>query len=122
MSHPAVMMVGSMRTRSTALTTVEFAGIARSLSAAARSLGLVPPGFRCPPRIVGVDRTLRRFAGAETGGIVAVAIKDRPLAAVVADMIEGVITLNMLAANEAARVRSALWLALEHASGDAHVA
>jgi hypothetical protein len=55
-------------------------------------------------------------------GVVAVNIKDRPLAAVVADMIEGVVTLNRLNAVESAHVRAALWLSLQHTAADAHVA
>jgi len=111
-----------MQTQSPSLNTAEFAAIARALATASRRLGLVAPGFRCPPRIVGVDRTLRRFSGDSPGGIVAVALKDRPLAAVVADMIEGVVVLNRLAAADATRARSALWLTLEQAPHDAHVA
>jgi hypothetical protein len=41
---------------------------------------------------------------------------------VVADMIEGVITLNRLNAVESVQVRAALWLALQHTAIDAHVA
>jgi len=107
-----------------ALNTAEFAVVARALAAESRRLGLVAPGFRCPPRIVGVDRTLRRFDGDENAGgvagivagIVAVAVKGRPLAAVVADMIEGVVALNRLAAAEAARIRAALWQSLDTAA------
>jgi len=107
-----------------ALNTAEFAVVARALAAESRRLGLVAPGFRCPPRIVGVDRTLRRFDGDENAGgvagivagIVAVAVKGRPLAAVVADMIEGVVALNRLTAAEAARIRAALWQSLDTAA------
>ncbi len=116
------MMVGSMQTPSPTLNTAEFAAIARTLAVAARRLGLVAPGFRCPPRIVGVDRTLRRFGNATQGGIVSVAVKGRPLAAVVADMIEGVVVVNRLVAADATRARSALWQSLEQAPRDAHVA
>jgi hypothetical protein len=116
------MMVGSMQTHSSTLNTAEFAAIARALAVTSRRLGLVAPGFRCPPRIVGVDRTLRRFGDTTPGGIVAVTVKDRPLAAVVADMIEGVVVLNQLVAADATRARSALWQSLEQAPHDAHVA
>jgi len=118
------MMIGSMHKQLPALNTAEFAVVARALAAESRRLGLVAPGFRCPPRIVGVDRTLRRFDGDENAGgvagivagIVAVAVKGRPLAAVVADMIEGVVALNRLAAAEAARIRAALWQSLDTAA------
>lgn len=131
-SHPRVMMTGSMQTNLPALNTAEFAAVARMIAAESRRLGVVAPGFRCPPRIVGVDRALRRFEGDDVAGVVAVAVRGRPLAAVVADMIEGVVVLNGLAAGDAARVRASLWLSLESsahgtaASGisstDSHVA
>jgi hypothetical protein len=113
------MMVGSMESHTASLNSAEFAAVARALSDQARRLGLVVPGFRCPPRIVGVDRTIRRFASHESGGLVSVAVRGRPLAAIVADMIEGVIVLNSIAAVDAARVRAALWQALDHAAPDA---
>ena len=112
------MMIRSMHPQLPAVNTAEFASVARNIAAESRRLGLSVPGFRCPPRIVGVDRTLRRFVGEETSGIVAVAVKGRPLAAVVADMIEGVVILNRLVAADAARVRAALWQALDHAAGN----
>ena len=65
---------------------------------------------------MGLDRTIRRFAGRESGGLISVAVRGRPLAAIVADMIEGVIVLNSLAAADAARVRAALWRALDHSA------
>lgn len=111
-----------MQTTSANLSAVEFAAVARRLGDESRRLGLAAPGFRCPPRVVGVDRTLRRFAGDEIAGVVSVAVRDRPLAAVVADMIEGVVVLNRLGPAESARVRSALWKALEVAAFDARVA
>ncbi|MCE2710019.1 MAG: hypothetical protein LW596_04400 [Ilumatobacteraceae bacterium] len=112
------MLSGSMRTDPSSLTTVEFAALARSIASTARQLGLAAPGFRCPTRILGVDRTMRRFSGDEVAGIVAVNVKDRPLAAVVADMIEGVVMLNQLQPTHAAQVRGALWNSLEHTSAD----
>jgi len=111
-----------MQTHLTSLNSVEFAALARAIASTTRQMALAVPGFRCPTRIVGVDRTMRRFAGDEVAGVVAVNIKDRPLAAVVADMIEGVITLNRLSAVESVHVRAALWLALQHTAIDAHVA
>ena len=110
------MMVGSMESPVASLNSAEFAAVARALSDQARRLDLVVPGFRSPPRIVGLDRTIRRFAGRESGGLISVAVRGRPLAAIVADMIEGVIVLNSLAAADAARVRAALWRALDHSA------
>ena len=111
-------MVGSMESPVASLNSAEFAAVARALSDQSRRLDLVVPGFRSPPRIVGVDRTIRRFASRESGGLISVAVRGRPLAAIVADMIEGVIVLNALAAADAARVRAALWRALDHSSPD----
>jgi|TARA_B100001964_G_scaffold113707_1_gene126795 hypothetical protein len=44
---------------------------------------------------------------------VAVVLKGRPWAAVVADMIEGILVANRLDNGRADTVRSALWLAVE---------
>lgn len=124
--HPSVKMSNPMQPRSSSLTAVEFAALARAIASTVHQSGLAAPGFRCPTRIIGVDRTIRRLAGQDVAGtvagIVAVNVKDRPLAAVVADMIEGVVILNQLSAVGAARVRAALWLSLEYATTSAHVA
>ena len=120
--YPSVKMSNPMQPRSSSLTAVEFAALARAIASTVHQSGLAAPGFRCPTRIIGVDRTIRRLAGQDVAGIVAVNVKDRPLAAVVADMIEGVVILNQLSAVEAARVRAALWLSLEYATTSAHVA
>jgi hypothetical protein len=44
--------------------------------------------------------------------VVAVALRDRPWPAVVADMIEGVVAANRLAGVRADRARTALWAAV----------
>jgi len=75
--------------------TVQFAAAARLLNAESQRFGLDAPSFRSPPRVVGVDRTVRRR---EHGGVVAVALRDRPFVAVLGDMIEGVIVVNRLVA------------------------
>lgn len=85
-----------------------FTEVARVLAQNAAQMGLVVPGFRTPPRTVGVDRTLRRSGDGE-GGVVAVRLADRPFAAVIGDMIEGVIVLNRLPFAEADRARTHLW-------------
>ncbi len=90
----------------TGTSTVDFAGAARALTRAARRMGLVGPSYRCPPRLVGVDRTIRRRPD---GAIVAVRLRGRPFAAVLADMIEGVVVTNGLQPPVADRVRADLW-------------
>jgi hypothetical protein len=92
-------------------TSFRFASAARSLGQAARQRGLVVPGFRSPPRVAGAERTLRRRH--DGGATIAVRVRDRPWAAVLADMIEGVVVANQLTGADATRARTALWSALE---------
>lgn len=75
--------------------TTKFTAAARVLAQRAAELDLVVPGFRSPPRIVGVNRSIRRSRDSE-GGVVAVRLSDRPFTAAVGDMIEGVIFINRL--------------------------
>jgi hypothetical protein len=90
-------------------STVDFAAAARTLTSEARRRGLVGPSFRCPPRLVGVDRTLRRHGEAVT---VSVRLRGRPWVAVLADMIEGVVVANQLQPPHADRLRADLWSAV----------
>ncbi|MDW3217745.1 MAG: hypothetical protein R8F63_03950 [Acidimicrobiales bacterium] len=99
-----------MEARSTGATSVMFANAARSLGQAARLRDLVVPGFRSPPGVEGVHRTLRRRRGVPS---VAVRLKGRPWSAVVSDMIEGIVVANGLSGARADRVRAALWLAVD---------
>ncbi len=94
-------------------TTVDFASAARSISRQARRRGLVAPTYRCPPRLIGVDRSIRRRPD---GAVIAVRLKDRPRAAVLADMIEGVVVTNRLQPPDADRVRADLWGELQQAT------
>ena len=87
-------------------STIEFAQAARSLTREAQRRGLIAPSFRCPPRIVGVDRSLRRH---QSGVVIAVKLRGRPWAAVLSDMIEGVVVANDLGPPQADRLRSDLW-------------
>lgn len=97
-----------MSSPATAASTVEFAAAARTLTREARRRGLVGPSFRCPPRLVGVDRTLRRHGD---GVVVSVRLRGRPWVAVLADMIEGVVVANRLQPPHADRLRNELWAA-----------
>ena len=96
-----------MSTTPAAASTVDFASAARSLTREARRRGLVGPSFRCPPRLVGVDRSIRRRSD---GAIVSVRLRGRPWVAVLADMIEGVVAANRLVAPQADRLRADLWV------------
>ncbi len=107
--------------------TVRFGQMARAIGDAARSLGLRPPGFMTPPRHKTADRTITRTRGdtrssgddrtraadkSDESCLVAVRVKGRPLAAIKADIIEGVIVANNLPADKAAPIRKELWRSL----------
>jgi len=87
-------------------TTMQFAAVARLIAQETLRFGLVAPSFRSPPRVVDVNRTVRRREG---GGVVAVALRDRPFVAILGDMIEGVVVVNQLDAPSSDHVRTALW-------------
>jgi hypothetical protein len=91
-------------------STVEFAQAARTITRHVRSEGLVAPSFRCPPRLVGADRTIRRRGG---GAVVSVRVRDRPVVGVLADMIEGVVAANRLTTPQSDRLRADLWEVVE---------
>ena len=103
LSHPSAMM-DNMES-----TSVRFAGAARDLGRAARLCGLTPPAFTSPPRLAGVSRTIRRRPNGVT---IAIVLRGRPWAAVLADMIDGIVAANELSPTDADRVRMALWLAV----------
>ncbi len=88
-----------------------FAEAGRRLAAVATVLGLQVPAFRTPPRVAGLDRTIRRGPGGSV--LVSVRSRSRAWPAVLADMIEGVVTANELLPHDAARVRNELWQATE---------
>lgn len=91
--------------------SLRFVAVARNLARAAQDQGLSPPAFRSPPRVVGLSRSLlKRPDGHIT---VAVLLRGRPWAAVLADMIDGVVAANHLRGVEADRCRRVLWSAVE---------
>ena len=81
---------------------MRFAAAARALGDAARARQLRVPGFRSPPKLREIDRTIRRRP--DGGATIAVQL---------ADMVEGVVVANELDGAEAMRVRTALWAALD---------
>jgi hypothetical protein len=96
--------------------------LARWVAAEGRRLGLVSPGFRTPPVLAGAQRTVRRTPA---GSVVAVAVasRGRPAAAVLADLVDGLVLANGLAGDEAAacrrRLLAGLSPSLPRASSDA---
>jgi hypothetical protein len=97
-------------------SALDLAGAVRVIGATVKSMGFDAPGFRSPPRLVGVDRSIRRRrspSGSGTSAVVSVRVKGRPWAAVLADMIEGVVAANELTPPDADRVRTELWSVLQ---------
>ena len=96
-------------------SSLRFAAAARTLGEVARAAGLVVPSFRSPPRLEGVDRTMKRQS--DSLGVeavtVAVRIKGRPWVSVLADMIDGVIVANSLSGPTAGAARTVMWAAVE---------
>ncbi len=95
--------------------SVRFATAVRLIGHQSRDRGLTMPGFRSPPRLVGVDRSLRW--GKDGRATVSVVLRGRPWPAVLADLIEGVVVANRLAGPEADRARALLWAAVEGQAG-----
>jgi hypothetical protein len=87
------------------LPALRFADAARRLGGAAHAAGLAVPAFRCPPRLAGATRTIRRYPG---GTVVSVRLRGRPFEAVLSDMVEGVLVANRVATADAVRLRAAL--------------
>jgi hypothetical protein len=92
---------------------VRFASAARRLSVEARRRCLAVPAFKSPPRLAGVDRSIRRRP--DGTAVVAVRVHGRSLEAVVTDMVEGILAANPLAADDRSEHRRAL---LETVLGD----
>lgn len=99
-------------------SSLRFARAVQALAQSARSLGLIVPGFRSPPRLVGVQRSIKRWPG---GATVAVVVRGRPWPAVQADLVEGVVAANDLTSPASDRARAELWQALEGAPPEASV-
>lgn len=88
-------------------SAVQFSETVRQVVTLARRQGLRPPVFRSPPRLDGVDRSIRR----RPNGTVVVAVRraGRPLAAIQSDVIDGVVAANALTGSAADKFRHAAW-------------
>ena len=89
---------------------LRFAETVRVLGIEARRHHLRMPGFRSPPRLRGVARSLRRRS--DGGATIAVVVRGRPWAAVVAALVAGVVVATGLSGSQADRARAALWAAV----------
>jgi hypothetical protein len=87
-----------------------FSDTARTLGEEVRQCGLDVPGFRSPPRLPGVTRSIRRLP---LGAVVAVSLSGRAPGEVVADMIEGVVAANRLTGPPADALRVRLQDAMQ---------
>src|SRR5947207_15559485 len=106
-TRPSALSLPLGKMRGMESSSLRFATAVRALAGETRRLGLGMPGFRSPPRLQGVTRSLRRRP--DGGATVAVVVRGRPWPAVVADMVEGIVTANGLTAHDAARARQRLW-------------
>lgn len=91
----------------TGASALQFSESVRQVVALARRHQLRAPVFRSPPGLADVDRSIRR----RPNGTVVVAVRrsGRPLAAVQADVIEGVVAANRLSGASADRFRHEAW-------------
>jgi len=96
-----------------AVTVIGFSAAARCLADETRRRGLVVPGFRSPPRLAGVARSVRRVPGGPP--VVAVRRRGRTSGDVIGDMIEGIVVANGLAGTDADRLRADLRVLFEPA-------
>lgn len=103
----AVAAVAADPPRSTGASALQFSETVRQVVGLARRHRLRPPVFRSPPGLDGVDRSIRR----RPNGTVVVAVRrtGRPLAAVQADVIDGVLAANRIVGEPADRFRHAAW-------------
>ncbi|NNE95065.1 MAG: hypothetical protein HKN24_03465 [Acidimicrobiales bacterium] len=92
-------------------TATDFAAIGRLLTNTADRLRINAPAFRSPPRIPGVQRSVTR--NRDNTVTVAVTVRNRPLLAVVSDMIDGVVLASGTQGPTAADVYNELWSAAQ---------
>ncbi len=91
----------------TMATAVSFASIGHVLSDEAAMLGVSAPSFRSPPRIPGVRRSVTRNRDGSV--TVAVLLRQRPMTAVIADMIDGLVMTAALVPTDSRTLYDRLW-------------
>ena len=96
-------------TSAVSTSATDFASVSRILVDTTAQFGGTSPGFRSPPRIPGVKRSVTRNRDGSV--TVAVAVRDRPVMAVIADMIDGVILTSGGAGD--GELYDALWTAAQ---------
>jgi hypothetical protein len=96
-----------MGNNGTFTSATDFAAIGRVLANAATGRNVDGPTFRSPPRIPGVQRSVTRHRDGSV--TVAVAVRHRPMLAVLADMIDGVVLASGLCGADAGTFYNELW-------------
>jgi hypothetical protein len=104
-THPRATLLEVDESPAPNLPAVRFADAARRLGAAGHAAGLTVPAFRCPPRVAGATRTIRRYPG---GAVVSVRLRGRPFAAALEDMVEGMLVANRVDRADQPRLRALL--------------
>lgn len=99
-------------------SATDFAAIGRVLTNAAGRRNIEGPTFRSPPRIPGVQRSVTRNRDGSV--TVAVAVRHRPLLAVLADMIDGVVLASGLKGADAGSFYNELWSTAQRWLGEHH--
>lgn len=92
------------------MNSVGFAAVARRLGELARARGRTAPGFRSPPRLPGVNRSLRHES--DGSATISVKLRGRPAVAVMADMVEGLIKAVGADGADSVRLRDEAWAAV----------
>lgn len=94
-------------------SAADFSESVRLVLAVARRLDLDTPVFRSPPRTADLDRTIQRRGNST---VIAIRREGRPLAAVQADIVEGVVVANYLDPEGANEFRRLSWSAMDSQS------
>lgn len=92
-----------------------FGAVARALGAECRRRGLRVPAFRSPPRAADAVRAIRRWP--DGGAVVLVRVRGRPVATLVADMVEGVLVANQVEGRRRRQLRAELCLSVGEVLG-----
>lgn len=89
------------------MSSLEFAEAARQMGHTIRANNHEVPTFRSPPKAPGQLRSLRRRSDGSV--TISVALRGRSMAAILADMIDGVVAANELDGTSATSLREELW-------------
>lgn len=118
LAHTGAVENNRQEKRSGIMSSTGFASAGRMLAHRARERGVRTPLFRSPPRLPGVRRSVTRN---KDGSVtVAIVVRNRPVGAVLADMIDGAVLAAGVHGADALDLRDHLWTGADHwlATGD----